>query len=249
MVETILRKSILSESQVEYPVQEPFTQITPYLGCGHDCPFCYACRQALWRGRIKKKEDWPNARPIINAPILLEKDLRKRQNKGKLPGTLMISFWTDCYQELEREYQITRQCLQVLKKYPEIRVMILTKSDLVVRDLDVLREMNVEVGFTIISTQPITTTTPHPMHLVIALAQLKTAGIKTFCSIEPILKETRILNIFQWTKDYVDKYYLGCLNYYKLPQRNYPALVRMFQRLAASERKEVIIKKELKKLI
>lgn len=241
----IYRKSILSESKVEYPVKEPFCQITPHQGCIHQCPYCYARILNLRWGRVKRGE-WGSVKPIINAPDLLKRELEKKKKK---PGTVLISFMTDPYQLIERRYFVTRKCLEVLSRYPKIHVMILTKSYLVLRDLDLLKQMNVEVGFTLISLQPQSKYQPYPTDLIIALRKLRDAKIHTFVSIEPIISTNETLQVFELTKNLVNKYYLGCMNYFKRPKLDYEHLVSIFRKQAAIWGNEVIIKKELKKIL
>jgi len=88
----------------------------------------------------------------MNAPQLLEKEASKLKDKGR-GKTIWFSSVTDPYQGLEAKYQLTRKCLQVLVDMDfQGEVTFLTKSDLVLRDLDVLKQLkHVEVGLTITS--------------------------------------------------------------------------------------------------
>ncbi|MGD0071583.1 MAG: radical SAM protein [Candidatus Bathyarchaeia archaeon] len=113
-----------------------------YVGCLHDCAYCYArwyCKQ----DEIKVK---------INAPEILKKELEKRIAKGKPREPVCFGSISDPYQAIERKYQITRKMLEVCDElsYP---VFIVTKSDLAVRDKDVLSSLAtrnlVAVNFTI----------------------------------------------------------------------------------------------------
>ncbi len=80
----------------------------------------------------------------VNAPELLPRELRT-----KPPGKVMLSSVTDPYQPIEAEVKLTRSCLEILVN-SLMRVNILTKSNLVVRDLDILRKLNeVTVGITL----------------------------------------------------------------------------------------------------
>lgn len=110
--------------------------LNPYTGCGHGCVYCYATYIPRFFQPRRKK------------------DLVKRVQKDleKLPtGTLIsISNSSDPYIPMDEEYRDTRRCLQLLQQY-DVRVLIVTKSDLVVQDIEVLRELNVAVTFSIAS--------------------------------------------------------------------------------------------------
>jgi DNA repair photolyase len=115
-------------------------QIDPYIGCEHYCYYCYALNQA--------ETDWRREVLIYEAI--------SRQLASELatipPQTIYMGWQTDPYQPCEATYRQTRQVLELLQK-KGFSVSILTKSDLVLRDLDVLREMkeptvNFSVAFT-----------------------------------------------------------------------------------------------------
>ena len=74
-------------------------------------------------------------------------DSIKKQLKQKNQGRVLVSSVTDAYQPVEKQYEVTRRCLEQFQNSPWI-VSILTKSSLVVRDIDVLKRLNCEVGFT-----------------------------------------------------------------------------------------------------
>lgn len=116
--------------------------INPYVGCGHNCKYCYA---RFMKRFTDHKEAWGDFVDVkINASEILEKQL-----KGKNIEWVFIGTVTDAYQPLEKKYQITRKILEILLKH-KINPVILTKSDLVLRDLDLLKQFkNPEVEFTI----------------------------------------------------------------------------------------------------
>lgn len=111
--------------------------LNPYRGCEHGCSYCYARPYHEYLGfdcglgfetKIVAKR---------NAPDLLERTLAKPTWK---PVPLACSGVTDCYQPIERDLRITRGCLEVLAKARN-PVGIVTKNDLVLRDLDLLSEL------------------------------------------------------------------------------------------------------------
>lgn len=243
----VTRKSILSKSKVIYPIKyKPFYQITPYKGCFYDCYFCYN-KFMMWID----KENWNKPEPITNASELLAKEIIRAE-----PGTIMISFMTDCYQPLEKEYEITQKCLKVILKYIKKgwHVIILTKSDLILRDLELIKKFgnNIEIGFTIVTKDPISEKHVHPDKLIDALKIFHENKVKTFLSIEPIHEKTRILEIFEKTYQYCDKYILGNLNYFKDGKRNVVELTEELKEFLVKIHKHekiIHLKEELTKYI
>ena len=118
--------------------------INPYVGCGHACQYCYA---RFMKRFVGHNEPWGSFVDVkINIADVLEKQIKspKYQNKIIYIGTV-----TDPYQPLERKYKLTRKTLEVLVKYQN-PIEILTKSNLVLRDIDLLKKFkNLEVNFTI----------------------------------------------------------------------------------------------------
>jgi len=132
-------RSILSPSRI-YGVSYA---VNPYMGCSHGCVYCYARFTFISAGM--NPLDWGRiVFPKINAPSLL-----KREVRSKKKGLVLLSSVTDPYQFIEEKYQLTRRCLEVLSRY-EWPVTILTKSNLVLRDLDMIgKSKDIEVGLTI----------------------------------------------------------------------------------------------------
>lgn len=111
--------------------------INPYRGCEHGCIYCYARPYHEYLGfsagldfetRILVKED---------APELLRAELASRKWQ---PKVVAISGVTDAYQPIERKLQLTRRCLEVLAEFRN-PVVIVTKNQLVTRDIDLLKEL------------------------------------------------------------------------------------------------------------
>src|SRR5712691_1589899 len=111
--------------------------INPYRGCEHGCIYCYARPYHDYLGfsagldfetKILVKED---------APELLRAELVSRKWQ---PKVVAISGVTDAYQPIERKLQVTRRCLEVLAEFRN-PVVIVTKNQLVTRDIDLLKEL------------------------------------------------------------------------------------------------------------
>ena len=111
--------------------------MNPYQGCEHGCIYCYA-RNAHEYWGYSAGLDFE--RKIIvkeNAAELLAKEL---SNPKWVPDPIMLSGNTDCYQPLEKKFGLTRKMLEVLLKFRH-PVGIISKNQLIRRDLDILREL------------------------------------------------------------------------------------------------------------
>ena len=116
----------------------PFDQsINPYRGCEHGCVYCYARPTHAYGGLSPGLDFETKLFAKKDAARLLEAELRR---PGYRCRTIVLGANTDPYQPIERTYRISRQILEVLAAY-EHPVSIITKSALVVRDLDILTPM------------------------------------------------------------------------------------------------------------
>jgi DNA repair photolyase len=136
-------------------------------------------------------EEWGRFVDVkVNASEVLEKQLW-RKRKGKREQVLLSSV-TDAYQPVERKYGITRRCLELLDEY-NFPISILTKSDLVLRDADILgNNKDNDVGFTIISLKEkvrraFESGAPSTSKRLNALRTLSEQGIKTWGFVGPII--------------------------------------------------------------
>ncbi len=139
--------------------------LNPYRGCSHGCRYCYvrgypAPMAGAGEGRsaddgkgslgarlLHDPQDWGRwVTPKLNAPELLW------AQRHKLHGeSVFISSATDPYQPIERDFRLTRKCLQVLMACPTTQVIIHTRSPLVLQDLELLEAFGsrLSVGFSI----------------------------------------------------------------------------------------------------
>ena len=182
--------------------------VNPYIGCRFGCKYCYASFMGRFVG--KKVADWGEyVYPKINAPELLKKEIdRKLPDKGK-GKEVFFSSVTDPYQGLEVKYQLTRKCLGVLADWEFTGTLsILTKSNLVTRDIDILKRFKqVVVGLTVTSADDgisryFEKYAPPVSERLEALRKLNEAGIKTYAFIGPLLPhfvadETGLEKVFQ----------------------------------------------------
>lgn len=179
IVKEVYAKTILSKSKVH-----DYT-INPYIGCEHGCTYCYARFMKRFTGH---KEEWGRFVDVkINAARLLQPEIRKKKI-----GRVWISGVCDPYQSIERKYELTRRCLEILSKHGW-PIAIQTKSPLVTRDLELLRKFrDVEVGVTITTADEgirrvFEPNCPTTKDRIETLEKLHSAGLKTFAMIAPLL--------------------------------------------------------------
>ena len=180
-IREITVKSVLTKSRIP---TVPYV-VNPYTGCGHGCLYCYATFMKRFTGHT---EAWGGFVDVkINAPELLAHEIKRARK-----DTVMFSSVCDPYQPAEKKYQLTRRCLEVLLA-ADWPVDILTKSDLVLRDLDLLKQFReVSVGWSIATDREDIKRIFEPGSPTIA-ARLKAAqtfhdaGVDTYAFIGPIL--------------------------------------------------------------
>ena len=116
----------------------PFDQsINPYRGCEHGCIYCYARPSHAYLELSPGLDFEAKLFAKTNAAELLRAELAK---PGYVPSAISLGANTDCYQPIERRYKITRQILEVLAEC-EHPATIVTKSALIERDLDLLKNL------------------------------------------------------------------------------------------------------------
>ncbi len=179
--------------------------INQYVGCEHRCAYCYARYMSKWK-EYGKWGTWIEVK--TNAPELA----RKRVN-----GEVSMSSVSDPYQPLEKEIQLTRKVLENMDK--NTKLSILTKSDLVLRDIDILKKFkNLSVGLTVncFSEKVRKILEPHASSnekRIKALKKLNREGINTFCFISPVIpKLTEVREVLRKTKGIVNYYLIEVLN-------------------------------------
>lgn len=112
--------------------------INPYQGCEHGCLYCYARNSHEYWG-FSAGLDFENKIVVKrNAAALLDQFFNK---KSYNPEVIMLSGNTDCYQPIERKLKITRSLLEVFLKYKH-PVSIISKNNLMLRDLDLFQKLN-----------------------------------------------------------------------------------------------------------
>jgi len=108
-----------------------------YQGCEHGCIYCYARNTHEFWGYSPGLDFERKILVKKAAPALLEEKLKSKRWEAK---TIVLSGNTDCYQPAEKKFGITRACLEVFLRYRH-PVGIITKNSLILRDLDILKEL------------------------------------------------------------------------------------------------------------
>lgn len=112
--------------------------INPYQGCEHGCIYCYARNSHEYWG-FSAGLDFE--RKIVYKPDAAKTLVQQFEHKNYQPHPILLSGNTDCYQPAERKFKITQSLLKVFLKYKH-PVSIITKNNLILRDLDILEELN-----------------------------------------------------------------------------------------------------------
>jgi len=166
--------------------------INPYRGCEHGCVYCFARPTHAYLGLSPGLDFESKLFMKPNAPELLERELSA---PGYMPKVIAIGTNTDPYQPIERRYKIMRRILEVLDSagHP---VGIVTKSALVLRDLDILARMakrdlvKVALSVTTLDPQLARTMEPRaatPPRRLDALRQLVKAGVPATVMVAPVI--------------------------------------------------------------
>jgi len=135
--EYILDDSKTLVNKVTSPDVGMMYSANPYQGCEHGCVYCYARNSHEYWGYSAGIDFESRIVVKKNAPALLRKFF---ENKSWEPATISLSGNTDCYQPIERRMRITRALLEICLEYRN-PVGIITKNALVLRDLDIIKEL------------------------------------------------------------------------------------------------------------
>ncbi len=105
--------------------------VNPYVGCGFNCIYCYVRGSKYGRSGFAAK---------VNAPEVLQRELRLRAKRREY-GFIALSSATDPYQKVEEKFNLTRKLLDVIAEF-RFPVHVMTKSGLILRDLELLKEVD-----------------------------------------------------------------------------------------------------------
>jgi len=190
-----------------------------YRGCSHCCSYCYAPATI----RVSREEF---CKPVVRQDVIakFEKDATYLEKIGE-KRTILLSFTTDPYQPLDVREQLTRKAIQILHNH-NLKVSILTKGGRrSERDFDLLsgRPELSEYGNTLVFTdekyrKAIEMGAARTEERIDAIKKAHDLGIFTYVSLEPVWIPEQSLELIDLTKDFVDFYKIGKLNYN--PQQN-----------------------------
>ena len=181
--------------------------VNPYVGCTHACKYCYASFMKRFTGHT---EDW--------GTFLDVKHWKEIKNPKKYAGQrVVIGSVTDGYNPQEEQFKNTRKLLEQLKD-SDAEILICTKSDLVVRDIDIIKQMGkVTVSWSINTLdENFKNDMDKAVSIERRLAAMKTvydSGIRTVCFISPVFPGiTDFEAIFERVKNQCDLVWLENLN-------------------------------------
>ena len=171
----------------------PFTwTINPYRGCEFACKYCYA----RYTHEFMEMRDGIEFERKIYAKQHAADLLRQELRRVKPGEDIAIGTATDPYQPIEKKLEITRSILQELARHSGLELGIVTKSALVVRDVDLLEEIAkrnaISVSFTVTTTDPelariLEPRAPRPDLRLEALRKLRDAGVRAGVICAPVL--------------------------------------------------------------
>jgi DNA repair photolyase len=191
--EGIRTKQLLN--RVKAPSMPFEWSINPYRGCQHGCSFCYARSTHSFLGMETDDTFQKHILLKTNAADALREQLHKlskSKNGLKGIGRIAIGTATDPYQPVEAQEKLTRQCLEVLAEY-KVPVGITTRSPLVLRDLDLLKKLNlISVNLSINTLdnrvwRALEPMTPSPAKRLETVKTLVGAGIPAGIFMAPII--------------------------------------------------------------
>lgn len=203
LIRDVQTKNIMTKSSL--PVGG--YSVNPYVGCTHGCKYCYASFMKRFTGHT---EPWGTFLDVKHWPEI--KNPRKYRGQRVVIGSV-----TDGYLPQEEQFQNTRKLLEQLRG-SEAEILICTKSDLVVRDLDLLKQLGkVTVSWSINTLdEAFHQDMDKAVSIERRLAAMKTvyeAGIRTVCFISPVFPGiTDFTAIFHRVKDQCDLVWLENLN-------------------------------------
>ncbi len=178
-------KSILSKAS-GFANAFDFT-LNPYSGCTFACEYCYA---AFFAPTDEQQETWGTWVEVKENALHLLKKFRTRPLTDK---TIYMSTVTDPYQPIERKLELTRSILRELLDYHQPRLMVQTRSPLVTRDIDLLKQFtHVRVNMTVTTDddsvrRAFEPTCPSNAQRLEAITTVSQAGVETCITMTPLL--------------------------------------------------------------
>jgi DNA repair photolyase len=231
-----------------------------YTGCAHGCVYCYARFMERFHPH---DEPWGRFVDVkINALSALSKDIRRSS-----PGSVFVSSACDGWQPLEKKYELTRNCCKELLR-AGFKLIVLTKSPLILRDMDLFYRKNVQIGVTITTADEQQARLWEPYagsvtERINVLKEAKAAKLHTAIMFSPILpgisdNMEALVSLFELArKVQVDTIWTDCLNcrprVWESLQRflikNSPALLEKYRDILFDPEKRSCYRQELSRRI
>src|SRR5579864_7038171 len=175
--------------------------INPYRGCEFGCRYCYArytheymeLDGGEFERKIFVKKD---AGPLLAYDVAHKYSYASESSGGEKPEHIAIGTATDPYQPAEREYGVTRACLEELSKREGLSISVITKSNQIVRDIDLFKkisersELSLNITITTLRTRLarlLEPRAPRPDLRLAAVRQLSEAGLRVAVSASPLI--------------------------------------------------------------
>lgn len=230
----ISAKSIISRSKIS----DFSFAINAYRGCPHACIYCYAEFMNKFRSGDEKWGEFIDIKEFD--PIPLEKFMKNYKGEK-----LFMSSVTDCYNPFEVKFKNTRKTLEILAN-SDVKLFILTKSKLVLRDVDLFKTMpNLTVGMSFSTLEDELRKVFEPRASGIserleALRVLKQEGVRTLLFVSPIFPAiTPVFEFIDRYGDLADRMDFEGLNLYPAFRdrilafigRNFPSLLPLYKKI------------------
>ena len=192
-------KSILNKCD---SARVPFDwTINPYRGCEFGCLYCYArytheymeLDGGEFERKIFVKKD---AAPLLAYDVAHKYSYESKSSGGEKPEHIAIGTATDPYQPAEREYGVTRACLEELAKRDGLSISVITKSNQIVRDIDIFKkisersELSLNITITTLRARlarVLEPRAPRPDLRIAAVKELREAGLRVGVSASPLI--------------------------------------------------------------
>jgi DNA repair photolyase len=226
--------------------------INPYTGCQHGCIYCYAEFMIRFTGH--KGDKWGQ---FLDVKTFDFTKIKPQKYDGK---TILLSSVTDPYLPLEKKYQNTRKILEKLVG-TKAEISILTKSKLVVRDIDLFKKFeNISVGISINTVNDdfariIERAASKPTERLDAIKKVSEAGIQTYIFISPYFPElTDYKAIIEESIEYSNRFSFENLNFrphnvpriMKIIREHYPNLLSKYKQIQKDQSYWDILEDEIR---
>lgn len=190
----------------------PFT-INPYRGCGFGCLYCYSQKNKCFRNRIEPWGEFVDVK--TNFLEVLTKELN-----SITPERVLMGSTTEIYQQAEKEYQLTRGAIEILNSR-NIPITILTKSNLIEKDIDILNNAKICLTINLHDNSLIKKfekRSPSIEERINTLKKLKENNINAYVHVGPVFPElTDIEIIMEMVHGLTSRVNFESFNYWMSP--------------------------------